>query len=192
MFDRPYPAWPTAALIAVTHHVSQMLESCSYVRCVLVDYSKAFDTINHSILFSKLGKLSLSGNILGWIYNFLRLLVVKQAVVANGHVSEWLPISQSIVQGSGLGPYLYIIYAADLKPLHSYIIKYADDTTLLVAEHSAVDIVQEFKNLQDRSENNKLKINLNKTKKIIFRQPSTIELCLVLRELIRLCCLVSE
>ena len=55
----------TAALIAVTYHVTQMLESCSYVRCVLVDYSKASDTINHSILFSNLGKLSLSGNILG-------------------------------------------------------------------------------------------------------------------------------
>ena len=41
----------------------------------------------------------------------------------------------------------FIIYAADLKPLHSYniIIKYADDTTLLAAEHSAVDIVKEFK-----------------------------------------------
>ena len=62
------------------------LESCSYVLCVLVDYSKAFDTINHSILFSKLGKLSLSGNILGWIYNFLTGR--KQAVVANGHVSQ--------------------------------------------------------------------------------------------------------
>jgi len=69
-------------------------------------------------------------------------------------VNAWLPISQSIVQGSGLGPYLYIIYAADLKPLHSYniIVKYADDTTLPVAEHSAVDIVKEFKSLQDWSE----------------------------------------
>jgi len=104
----------TAALIAVTHHVTQMLESSSYVRCVLVDYSKAFDTINHSrpILFLKLGKLSLSSNILSWIYHFLTGR--KQAVVANGHVSKWLPISQSIVRGSGLGPYLYIIYAADL------------------------------------------------------------------------------
>ena len=57
-----------------------------------------------------------------------------------------------------------------------------------------MDIVKEFKNLQDWSENNKLKINnLNKTKEIIFRRPSTKTIdCLVLRELIRLCCLVSE
>ena len=43
----------TAALIAITHHVTRRLESSSYVRCILIDYSKAFDSINHSILFQK-------------------------------------------------------------------------------------------------------------------------------------------
>jgi len=41
----------TAALIAITHHISRLLESSSYVRCILIDYSNAFDTINHPILF---------------------------------------------------------------------------------------------------------------------------------------------
>ena len=62
---------PTAALIATTHHISRLLESCSYVRCILIDYSKAFDTINHSILFRKLLKLPIPSNILLWISNFL-------------------------------------------------------------------------------------------------------------------------
>jgi len=36
------------------HSVTQKLESCTYVRCLLVDYPKAFDTINHSTLFRKI------------------------------------------------------------------------------------------------------------------------------------------
>ena len=52
----------SSALIATMHHISRLLESCSYVRRILIDYSKAFDTINHSILFRKLLKLSIPSN----------------------------------------------------------------------------------------------------------------------------------
>jgi len=48
----------TAALVDLTHHVTLLLETNTYVRCILVDYSNLFDTINHEILFAKLGKLS--------------------------------------------------------------------------------------------------------------------------------------
>ena len=41
----------TAALVALDHHVAQYLESVSYVCCLMIDYSKAFDTISHPILF---------------------------------------------------------------------------------------------------------------------------------------------
>jgi len=41
----------TAALVALEHHTAQYLESASFVRCLLIDYSKAFDTISHPILF---------------------------------------------------------------------------------------------------------------------------------------------
>ena len=44
----------TAALISLTHAVAQKLESCNYVRCLQINYAKAFDTINHPILFRKL------------------------------------------------------------------------------------------------------------------------------------------
>jgi len=40
----------TAALIVLNHHVAKLLETNSYVRCLVVDFSKAFDTINHVIL----------------------------------------------------------------------------------------------------------------------------------------------
>jgi len=48
-----------AALVSLTHTVAQKLESCSHVRCLFIDYTKAFDTINHSILFRKFLSLSI-------------------------------------------------------------------------------------------------------------------------------------
>ena len=86
-----------------------------YVRCILIDYSKAFDTINHEILFAKLRTLSIPLLIKQWIMNFLTGRT--QAVVTEGTTSNWLPISRSIVQGSGLGPMLFVVYALDLKPI---------------------------------------------------------------------------
>ena len=55
-----------------------------------------------------------------------------QAVVMEGTTSNWLPINRIIVQGSGLGPMLFVVYALDLKPIseHNRLIKYADDTTV--------------------------------------------------------------
>jgi hypothetical protein len=90
-----------------------------------------------------------------------------QAVHVGGSMSNWTPIDQSIVQGSGLSSYLYIAYAADLKPPHSRNIPvtYADDTTLIVAEHIAVSIADELENIQRWSRENELTLNLkNKNK----------------------------
>ena len=121
----------TAAIVHTLHHVTSMLEDNSYVRCILVDFSKAFDTINHQILFSKLQKLSLQPAIFSWLVNFLTGRT--QAVCLNGNVSDFLDINQSIIQGSGIGPVLYILFASDLHTLSNknVLTKYADDTTLI-------------------------------------------------------------
>jgi len=84
----------TAALIAITHLISRRLESSSYVRCILINYSKAFDTINHPILFQKLRQLNIPPNVLLWIINFLSGRT--QAVSSFGQTSGWLPITMMI------------------------------------------------------------------------------------------------
>ena len=108
----------TAALVALEHHTAQYLESDSFVRCLLIDYSKAFDTISHPILFQKLLDLNLKPNIVTWIYNFLTGRT--HSVSFGGILSHWKSITASIVglQGSGIGPCLYIIYAKDLNLSH--------------------------------------------------------------------------
>jgi len=97
-----------------------------------------------------------------------------QAVSSLGQTSTWLPVTQSIIQGSGIGPCLYLIYASDLRTLspQNIIIKHADNTTSLVAQHSSIDIDQEYHNFRSWSTQNKLSINTDKTKEIIFHHPA--------------------
>jgi len=64
-----------------------------------------------------------------------------------GQQSKWRPITRkSVVQGPGIGPSAYLVYSMDLKALSSYysILKYADDTSTLVPQHSSISIEEEF------------------------------------------------
>ena len=61
----------TVALTFGFHHITRMLETNHFVRCFLIDFSKAFDTVNHAILITKLKRLKLPFYILNWIINFL-------------------------------------------------------------------------------------------------------------------------
>jgi len=134
-----------------------------------IDYTKAFDMIDHPILSRKLKSLSTPPQIQCWIFRFFT--GCKQAVISGGQQSQWLPITQSVVQG--IGPSAYLVYSMDLKTLSPYnsILKYADDTSILIPQHSSVSMQEEFQNVQTWSAANKLQTNLNKTKKIVFRRP---------------------
>ena len=85
-------------------------------------------------------------------------------------ISAFLMITRSIVQGSGLGPYLFILLARKLRTLSliNRLVKYADDNTLVVPQHTDCLIDAELQNIVNWSEINKQNINTNKTKEIIF------------------------
>jgi len=59
------------ALADLTYRIHTLLESNQYVRCVLIDFSKAFDTVDHTILARKLFRLETSVFIIQWIMSFL-------------------------------------------------------------------------------------------------------------------------
>ena len=84
--------------------------------------------------------------------------------------SAFLLITRSIVQGSGFEPYLYILLARRLKTLSlmNHLVKYADDTTLVVPQRTDCSIELELENIINWSHLNKLTINKSKTKEIIF------------------------
>ena len=83
-------------------------------------------------------------------------------------------INRGIVQGSGLGPTLYSIMESDLTSLSklNMLFKYADDTNLLVPENSDVPLESEFEHIRQWTVANKMMLNLDKTKEIVFHKPN--------------------
>ena len=100
------------------------------------DFSTAFDSINHVILAQELEKLHLPDHVHNWIINFLTDRT--QSVVLLGKLFKEQMITQSIIQGSGLGPVLYAIYSSDLKAVgkDTVLVKYADDATLVYPDQT--------------------------------------------------------
>ena len=93
-----------------------------------VDYSRAFDSISHDVLISKLHKpYGIRASLLQWITPFLTGR--RQCVVFRGASSNWTNVLSGVPQGSVSGPLLFSIYANDLHfHLKSTIYAYADDT----------------------------------------------------------------
>ena len=149
-----------------------MLETNAYIRCLLIDFSRAFDVVDHVVLVDKISKLKMPAFALNWLISFLigRSHTTK---TADGESSP-MSINLSIVQGSGVGPTLYIILESDLKPLSvaNIVFKYADDTNLLVPEHTDVQVCDEYEAIRAWAVRNKMVINVSKTKEIVFRRPS--------------------
>ena len=162
----------TSALVYLMHHVTRMLESNAYIRCLLIDFSKAFDVISHSILLTKLKQFNLPSNIFNWIVSFLcnRWQVAK----VDGRLSCQAAINKGVVQGSGIGPLLYSIMASDLKTMSTIneLFKYADDTTLMSPEHTDVDLATEFSAICAWARSNEMTINMSKTKELVFHRPN--------------------
>jgi hypothetical protein len=149
-----------------------LLESSRYVRCVLIDFSKAFDMVDHAILVNKLSSLQITPIIIKWIVLFLsdRTHATRYDCKLSGYAS----FNRSIVQGSGIGPTLFVIFGSDLKPLDTFnhLLKYADDCTLLTSEQSAVSAEMEMQNVTDWAIANKMTINLLKTVELVFHRPN--------------------
>lgn len=140
---------------------------------VLFDFSKAFDTVDHSLLLSKLSRFDLSEQVLSWFRSYL--LGRSQAVIGpDGSCSSWLPVVAGVPQGSVLGPLLFSLFINDLSTVlsHSKHILYADDLQIyLHCFPSDIDagmarVARDVGAVHDWAAQNRLRLNLAKTKAI--------------------------
>ena len=121
----------THALLSFVEKVTDALDTFSHTIGIFLDFSKAFDTINHKILLAKLSHYGIRGKALEWFTSYLSNR--SQYVHVNGVDSQIKSIDCGIPQGSLLGPLLFIIYINDFHRSSDNLscILFADDSNLL-------------------------------------------------------------
>lgn len=142
---------------------------------LFIDFSRAFETINHSILLERLYSMGIRGPLHVWFKGFLHNR--QQTVKINGTFSERLSLLHGVPQGSVLGPLLFILYVNELSqiPLEGTLFQFADDTALVVSQHrydTAIEIIKnDIRKLMRWYRGSQIVVNAEKTKIIVFRHP---------------------
>ena len=102
----------TLQLLKVLDDWTKAIDNGLLVDTLYLDLQKACDSVPHKRLIFKLERLGKTGNLLRWFKNFLSER--KQRVVLNGISSNWTDVISGVLQGSVLGPILFILYVKDL------------------------------------------------------------------------------
>ena len=164
--------------LAVTNLINQLVHYQDEGRVtvgVFIDFAKAFDTINHSILLSKMENYGITGLPLDWFRNYLCNRV--QYVQHNGATSSFKLSSCGVPQGSVLGPTLFLLYINDLPQSSTYFDfrLFADDSNIF---HSfppcqtiirLSEITDHLLSVTKWCDANKITINIKKTNFMVIQ-----------------------
>ena len=160
---------------AVTYFADEMvmnMDKSLVTGSVFIDLAKAFDTVDHDILLSKLEYYGVCDESLPWFKNYFTGR--KQSVHIDSQSSEELAVTSGVLQGSILGPLLFTVYINDLPRCvkHCSVNMYNDDKVLYLAGptiHSLTFYInQDLQCLSEWLEDNNLVLKVSKTKCVLF------------------------
>jgi hypothetical protein len=154
-------------LLQIINYISNALNEGDFCIGVFLDLKKAFDVCSHEILLKKLRKMGIRGNAYKWFENYLSGR--SQFVDINGSKSDPLDINISVIQGSILGPIIFLCYINDFYAATTlFSVLFADDTTGLGKGKNLRDLTTyvngELQKISNWFRANKMAINTSKTK----------------------------
>lgn len=162
------------AITDMTQYVYDSLDRGDTIISFFLDFSKAFDTVNHNILLQKLQVYGIRGVVHNWFSSYLSNRM--QSVSVNGVISSQRPIEYGVPQGSTLGPLLFLIFINDFPNCSDFFkfTLFADDSTLTCRfdHNNLISMKNEIENnLLPVSKwllSNRIKVNVQKSNFIIF------------------------
>ena len=161
------------ALVILLEKITEALDNSEFAICILIDFRKAFDTVEHDILLQKLYHYGIRGNALQWFNSYLSNR--HQYVNYNNTSSDMKLITCGVPQGSILGPLLFLLYINDIASVSSILfsILFADDTTLFYGSKNLQELSEvvnnELSKMIEWLNASRLSLNIDQTNFMIFR-----------------------
>ena len=164
------------ALLTAQNTLLNSLNKKEIALLLLIDFSKAFDMVDHKILLNKLYHYGIRGIAHDWLKSYLSNR--KQYVHINGKNSTIKTLEYGVPQGSILGPLLFVIYINDIPQIQQLakFILYADDANIIITGQNMSEIEEKFNQLSQALFHwvrcNGLSLNIRKTNYMIFSRGS--------------------
>ena len=164
----------TSAILNLTDNILQKFDQKHFTVGLFLDFSKAFDTVNHEILLNKLENYGIRNTSLRLIKNYLQCR--KQYVYYSKLKSSQYNINLSIPQGSILGPLLFNVYINDIKNSVNKLklVLYADDSCFYASGpdlNSVINVInEELHELDKWVKANRLTLSYSKSHYILFHR----------------------